>query len=64
MQPFAFSFIQAPKPPVPMTCTYSPERQLNVMGDGSPAARDVATLLASGPTQSSAGSKTHDDDTD
>lgn len=45
-----------------MPYTYDPERQLNVMADGSIAAADGPLMLILGSTTSTAGSKTHWDD--
>ena len=61
-QPFALRHARpaAPDPAVPYT--YDPDRQLNVMADGTPAAEHPDVLRTCGTTTSTAGSKTHFDD--
>ncbi|MGW2213211.1 putative ATP-grasp-modified RiPP [Streptomyces sp. NPDC001781] len=61
-QPFALRHAQ-PAPPEPdVPYAYDPERQVNVLADGSPAAADAGVLRTVGTTTSTAGSKTHFDD--
>ncbi|MCQ4082371.1 putative ATP-grasp-modified RiPP [Streptomyces sp. RB6PN25] len=62
MQPFALTYARPPIPEPETPYAYDPERQLNVLADGSVAVRDRAVLLACGATTSTAGSKTHFDD--
>lgn len=51
---------RTPEPLVPWT--YDPGRQLNTTPDGEPTGDDWDLLLATSNTQSTAGSKTHNDD--
>jgi putative ATP-grasp target RiPP len=62
MQPFALIYAQHPIPEPEAPYVYDPERQLNLLADGSVAVRDRTVLLACGATTSTAGSKTHFDD--
>jgi putative ATP-grasp target RiPP len=61
-EPFAFRYTRpaAEDPAVPYV--YDPERQVNVLADGTPAAEDHGVLRTFGTTTSTAGSKTHFDD--
>lgn len=61
---FALQFA-IPAPPDPefsVPATYDPEKQMNVLPDGSPACENAEWLAKSGTTTSTAGSKTHFDD--
>jgi putative ATP-grasp target RiPP len=56
----AYAEQRAPEPETPFT--FDPARQLNVCMDGSLAAENFPMLLVTSTTQSTAGSKTHNDD--
>jgi putative ATP-grasp target RiPP len=63
MKPFALQYTQEAKEVgenVPYT--YDPEKQMNVMPDGSLAVSDIPLMRELGTTTSTAGSKTHFDD--
>lgn len=61
-EPFILGYARqaAGEPDVPYV--YDPERQVNVLADGTPAAENHDVLRAVGTTTSTAGSKTHFDD--
>lgn len=63
MKPFALQFATEAKvigENVPYT--YDPEKQMNVMPDGTEAVADLELMKELGTTTSTAGSKTHFDD--
>lgn len=62
--PFALTLARPCPPGEPVAFTYAVGQQLNVMVDGSPAVLSPSIMMATGPTSSTAGSKTHQDDTD
>lgn len=61
-RPFIFQYAVSAPPEHEVPYTYDPELQLNVMPDGTIAAKDAALMLRLGTTTSTAGSKTHFDD--
>lgn len=62
MSAFALAYAH-PRQQVPATpFAYDPDRQLNVLADGTPAATSAPVLIATGSTASTAGSKTSWDD--
>ncbi len=62
MRPFALTYARRLAAEPETSYAYDPERQLNVLADGTPAVRNHAVLLDAGSTTSTAGSKTHFDD--
>lgn len=61
-EPFALRYTRQAVPDPVVPYTYDPERQVNVMPDGTPAAGHPDVLRRLGTTTSTAGSKTHFDD--
>ncbi len=61
-EPFVLRHARPASPDPDVPYTYDPERQVNVMPDGTPAAEHPDVLRALGTTTSTAGSKTHFDD--
>lgn len=61
-EPFLLNYARpaAEDPDIPYV--YDPERQVNVLPDGTPAAERLDVLRTLGTTTSTAGSKTHFDD--
>jgi putative ATP-grasp target RiPP len=63
-QSFALGFAR-PAPGVSTApFTYDAAQQLNVLGDGRPAVTEADVITLGSATSSTAGSKTHSDDTD
>ncbi|GAA0579682.1 putative ATP-grasp-modified RiPP [Streptomyces crystallinus] len=63
-QPFALGFARpAPAQPV-APFTYDSGMQLNVLPNGAPAVTEADIITLGSATQSTAGSATHNDDTD
>ena len=61
-EPFALRYARPAVKDPAVPYAYDPDRQLNVLPDGTPAAEDREVLRTLGTTTSTAGSKTHFDD--